>query len=61
MSERIPKNIEKMREFVFAVQNGPTAVVGIFDSCVAHDFEFPDDLHERCRSVVVKAEESGGR
>ena len=57
----VPENIEKMREFVLAVQNGPSAVVRIFDSGIAHDFEFPGDLHERCRSVVVKAEESGRR
>lgn len=49
--ECVPENIEKMREFVLAVQNGPAAVVRIFDSAIAHDFEFPDNLHERCRRL----------
>ena len=53
----VPEDIEKMREFVLAVQNGPAA----FDSGIAHDFEFTDDLYERCRNAVIKAEESGCR
>lgn len=57
----ISENIEKMREFVFTVQNSPAAVVRIFDSGIAHDFEFPDDLYERCRGIVIKAEESSCR